>query len=129
MNERLPYVNQYQELEVYRKAIGLTNELYQISKTFPKDELYSLTSQIRRSSRSIGAQIAEAWAKRLYTRHFISKLSDADAENNETEHWISISYSCGYISKQQEYQLRNTCKEIGKMLGSMILKASAFCDK
>ena len=129
MNERLPYANQYQELEVYKKAIVLTNELYQISKTFPKDELYSLTSQIRRSSRSIGAQIAEAWAKRLFTRHFISKLSDADAENNETEHWISISYSCGYITKQQEYKLRNTCKEIGKMLGSMILKANAFCDK
>lgn len=129
MNKRLPYVNKYQELAVYKKAIVLTKDLYIVSKTFPKEEQYSLTSQIRRSSRSIGAQIAEAWAKRLYTRHFVSKLSDADAENNETEHWISISYSCGYITKQQEIQLKNSCQEIGKMLGSMILKANAFCDR
>lgn len=128
MSERLPYVNKYQDLSVYMKSIVLTNDLYKITKTFPKEERYSLTSQIRRSSRSIGAQIAETWAKRLYTKHFISKLSDADVENNETEHWILISSNCGYITKQQELHLLDSCHEIGKMLGSMISKANMFCD-
>ena len=72
-----------------------------MTKSFPKEEMYSLTDQIRRSSRSVGAQIAEAWAKRHYEKHFISKLTDSDGEQHETQHWIEVAEDCGYITKEK----------------------------
>ncbi|MBL7161588.1 MAG: four helix bundle protein [Anaerolineales bacterium] len=93
---KLPYASNFRELVVYQKSRQLSRE-----KTFPKEEMYSLIDQIRRSSRSIGAQIAEAWAKRRYERHFISKLTDADGEQYETQHWIDVASDCGYLNTKQ----------------------------
>jgi len=76
----------------------LAKEIFSITKSFPRDEMFSLTDQIRRSSRSVGAQIAEAWAKRKYEKHFISKLTDADGEQQETQHCIEIALDCTYLS-------------------------------
>jgi len=82
---KLPYAESYRDLIVYQKAKESAHDIFQVTKSFPKDVMYSLTDQIRRSSRSIGAQIAEAWAKRDYEKHFQSKLTDADAERQETQ--------------------------------------------
>jgi four helix bundle protein len=100
-----------------------------LSKSFPKEEAYSLTDQIRRASRSIGAQIAEAWGKRPYERHFVSKLTDADAEQLETQHWIDVAFDCGYLTEPQQTQVLSDLSEIGKMLHSMNAKANQFCGK
>ena len=124
-----PYVNNYRELIVYKKAHDLATTIYFHSKNFPIEEQYSLTRQIRRSSRSVGAQIAEAWAKRNYKKHFISKLTDADAELNETEHWVTTAHTCGYISDAEKTIIINTCREVGRILGGMMAKADTFCRK
>jgi four helix bundle protein len=124
-----PYVRNYRELIVYKKASTLADFIFQISKGFPTEEQYSLTRQVRRASRSIGAQIAEAWAKRLYKKHFISKLTDADAELNETEHWIITAHSCGYIPDDIRKKLVKECRELGRIIGGMIIKADKFCQK
>ncbi|MGH7597162.1 MAG: four helix bundle protein [bacterium] len=113
---------------VYQKAKALAKEIFQLSKNFPREEAYSLTDQIRRCSRSIGAQISEAWAKRLYEKHFISKLTDADGEQNETQHWIDTAADCGYLNEKQAPSLLNQCKEIGRLLGGMIAKSERFCS-
>jgi four helix bundle protein len=89
--------------------------------------MYSLTSQVRRCSRSIGAQIAEAWGKRQYQKHFVSKLTDADAEQLETQHWIDTAHDCGYLTGEQSRLLLDHLSEIGRMLHSMIAKADQFC--
>jgi four helix bundle protein len=98
-----------------------------IYRRFSKDETFSLTSQIRRPSRSIGAQIAEAWGKRRYEKHFISKLTDADSEQQETQHWLLVSLDCGYAQVAQVDSLRDRCLEIGRMLNGMVTKADLFC--
>ena len=121
------YAKSHRELIVYRKARLLAQEIFAITKAFPREEIYSLTDQIRRASRSVGAQIAEAWAKRPYERHFVSKLTDADAEQHETQHWIETAEDCGYISRDQAAFLLSLCSEIGKLIGSMIEKSSSFC--
>ncbi|MEO5602139.1 MAG: four helix bundle protein [Cyclobacteriaceae bacterium] len=90
--------------------------------------MYSLTDQIRRSSRSTGAQIAEAWAKRKYQKHFVSKLTDSDGEQQETQHWIETALDCSYISKDLSDKLLGQYSSVGKMLNSMITKASSFCN-
>jgi four helix bundle protein len=90
--------------------------------------MYSLTDQVRRSSRSIGAQIAEAWAKRRYKRHFISKLTDADGEQLESRHWIDTANVCGYVAEPLTVKLSNDLVEIGRMLSSMMNKAEQFCS-
>ncbi len=99
MNEKLPFASSYKKLLAYRVALELADYVFLQTMGFPKEETYSLTDQIRRSSRSIGAQIAEAWGKRRYSKHFLSKLSDAYAETYETEHWITIAYNCGYLNE------------------------------
>lgn len=104
-------------------------DIFNITKSFPKEEMYSITDQIRRSSRSIGAQIAEAWAKRRYKNYFISKLTDADGEQQETQHWILSAKDCGYIDSSQWSRFSNKLSEIGKMLNQMIQKADQFCGK
>jgi len=125
---KLAYAKSYRDLIIYKKSRALANEIFEITKDFPKEETYSLTDQIRRSSRSVGAQIAEAWGKRLYERHFISKLTDADAEQLETQHWIDIAFDCHYLSQEQSSELIKKCSEIGKMLNSMMKNASKFCN-
>jgi four helix bundle protein len=126
--ENLPHAKMFQQLVVYQKSKELALLIFEISKSFPPQELYSLTNQIRRSSRSIGAQIAESWAKRLYKKHFVSKLTDADAELHETEHWVETAYLCGYVELEQKEQLIQDCSEIGRMIGSMIKNAEKFCS-
>lgn len=123
----LPHAKSFRDLVVYQKAKALAKEIFQISKRFPREETYSLTDQIRRSSRSIGAQIAEAWAKRLYEKHFISKLTDADGEQNETQHWIDTALDCEYLSVVEATKLNQQCEEIGRLLGGTIAKAEQFC--
>jgi len=87
-----------------------------------------LTDQIRRSSRSIGAHIAEAWAKRRYERHFVSKLTDADAEQMETQHWIDVASDCGYLSAENAQELFSGSIDTGRLLQGMIRKAALFCS-
>src|SRR5437763_565054 len=121
------YARSFTELIVYQKAKLVSKTVFQFSKHFPKEEMYSLTDQIRRASRSIGAQIAEAWAKRRYEKHFVSKLTDADAEQMETQHWVSEALDCGYLSPTDAAQLNSALVEIGRMLNSMIEKSDSFC--
>jgi four helix bundle protein len=123
------YVKSFKELEVYKQSRLLARNIYSITKSFPADEKYSLTDQIRRSSRSIGAQIAESWGKIMYLRHFVSKLTDADSEQFETQHWIEISLECNYVTISQKEELLANCEIIGKMIQSMIDKAGLFCSK
>jgi four helix bundle protein len=126
MNTQLGYVRHFKDLEVYRRQRTLAKEVFALTKQFPREEQYSLTDQLRRSSRSIGAQIAEAWAKRLYPNHFISKLTDADGEQMETQHWLMEAGDCNYVGEQDSKRLLGLCEEIGRMLGSMMRKAESF---
>ena len=123
------YAKSHCDLIVYQKSRALALEVFEMTKSFPKEETYSLTDQVRRSSRSIGAQIVEAWAKRTYEKHFISKITDSDGEQYETQHWIETAEDCGYISHEKSEQIAQKCREIGRLLGSMIDKASLFCNQ
>jgi four helix bundle protein len=120
------FVTDYSDLLVYRITFQLSKEIFELSKEFPKEEMYALTDQFRRASRSIGANIAEAWGKRRYEKHFVSKLTDADAERLETQHWLRTSYSCRYIAAEQAEKMNKTLLEIGRLLNGMIEKSSAF---
>jgi four helix bundle protein len=126
MTTQLEYVKHLRDLEVYKRQQTLAKEVFALSKRLPREEQYSLTDQLRRSSRSIGAQIAEAWAKRLYPKHFVSKLTDADGEQMETQHWLIEAADCNYLSESDFKRLLTLCEEIGRMLGSMIRKAESF---
>jgi four helix bundle protein len=97
-------------LKAYQLSRQLSREIFAISKAFPKEEKYSLTDQIRRSSRSVGAQITEAWAKRKYEKHFISKLTDADGEALETLHWIEVAMDSSYLPDDQAKSLLKTIR-------------------
>jgi four helix bundle protein len=123
----LPYVKSFRDLIVYQKARQLSREIFEISQSFPKEETFALTDQIRRSSRSIGAQIAEAWAKRRYEKHFVSKLTDADGEQQETQHWLETAVDCNYLTDTQSRELLRKCAEIGRLIGGMIAKSDLFC--
>ena len=123
----MAYVESYRDLNVYKLSRDLSLSIYEMTKRFPSEEKFSLTDQIRRSSRSVGAQIAEAWAKRRYKKHFISKLTDADGEQQETQHWIEVACDCGYIDLNESEDLIDQYKILGKMIGTMINKASKFC--
>ena len=125
----LSHARNFRDLAVYQKARKVSRAIFESSKGFPKEETYSLTDQIRRASRSIGAQIAEAWAKRRYARHFVSKLTDADAEQMETQHWINEAYECQYLDSKQAEELTKELMQIGRMLNSMIQKAHLFCGQ
>jgi four helix bundle protein len=113
-------VQSFNELEVYQLAFELQQLIFEQSKKFPKEETYSLTDQIRRSSRSIGANIAEAWRKRRYPAHFVSKLTDSDGENAETQHWINTASACGYIDSLLKEDFLAKSAQIGAKLGRMI---------
>ena len=124
----LQHAQGFRDLIVYQKSRQLQREILRLAKSFPKEETFSLTDQIRRSSRSIGANITEAWAKRRHEKHFISKLTDADGEQHETQHWIEVAKDCGYISQEKSDMLVEKCREVGRLIGSMIGKASLFCN-
>jgi len=117
------------DLIVYQKAYALAMEIFEASKNFPAEEKYSLIDQIRRSSRSVCTNLREAWAKRRYEDHFVSKLTDADGENGETETWLDFACDCLYLSNAQHAMLTEKCREVGAMLGSMINDPSSFILK
>src|SRR5262245_10919257 len=123
----LHHANGFRELIVYQKARQASHLVFELSKSFPKEETYSMTDQIRRASRSVGAQIAEAWGKRKYERHFVGKLTDADAEQLETQHWIETANECGYVTTEDRDRVLGLLSEVGRMLHSMIAKADQFC--
>lgn len=125
----MKHAKSFRDPEVYKLARELTREIFQVSKNFPKEEIYALTDQIRRSSRSVGAQIAEAWAKRRYKKHFISKLTDADGEQQETQHWLETAFDCGYIDKLLLKNILTKYESVGKMINSMISKSNLFCKE
>ena|SRR5262245_52220919 len=123
----LQHAKSFRDLIVHQKARKIAQMIFQLSKSFPREEAHSLTDQIRRASRSIGAQVAEAWGKRQYERHFISKLTDADAEQLESQHWTDVAFDCGYLTEEQQNLVLANLSEIGRMLHSMINKAGQFC--
>ncbi len=123
----MEHAKSYRDLNVSRMAQSVSRRLFVVSRQFPQEERYALTDQARRSSRSIGAQIAEAWAKRKYVKHFASKLSDADGEQMETQHWIDTALDCEYLSKTVRDELIDELERIGRMLQSMMDKADQFC--
>jgi len=116
----------FQDLLAYQKSFALAMKIFRVSKSFPKEETYSLTDQIRRSSRSFSANIAEAYRKRDYPKHFHSKLTDSDAENSETQVWLEYSIACEYITNETYTELLNDSKEVGKLINYMILNPKKF---
>lgn len=113
-------VESFDELLVYQEACALDLNIFESTKSWPREEMYALTDQIRRSSRSVGANIAEAWAKRRYPAHFTSKLTDADGELQETQHWLMRARAYGYLDTKTFESLWNPAKLVGRRLGSMI---------
>jgi four helix bundle protein len=120
-------IESFKELIVYQKAYKLAMEIFELTNSFPKEEKYSLTDQIRRSSRSVTACIAEAWAKRRYEKSFINKLTDSLSEENETEVWLDYSKDCNYIQKEIHEALLYEYDEVRKILISMINNADKWC--
>jgi four helix bundle protein len=116
-----------EDLEVYPLAFELQRKVFLLSKEFPKEEIYSLTDQVRRSSRSIGANIREAWAKHRYPAHFVSKLSDSDGESEETIHWILSAFDCGYIDEAVREDLKKDYRHVSGMLNKMMDNAESWC--
>jgi len=116
----------YKDLIVFKKAYSLAMDILVISKSFPAEEGYSLTDQIRRSSRSVCVNLGEVYRRRKYPAHFVSKLSDCDAENTETQIWLQFCFDCKYINDIQFADLSQRCSEIGKMVGYMINHPEKF---
>jgi four helix bundle protein len=119
-------INSAKELEVYKKAYRLAMLAFETSRRFPAEERYALTSQIRRSSRSICLNLREAWAKRRYEAHFISKLTDCDGENSETDSSLDFAKDCKYIASEEYSEMSSLCAEVGRMLGAMINNPAPF---
>jgi four helix bundle protein len=113
-------------LIVYKKSFGLAMMIFEISKSFPKEERYSLTDQIRRSSRAVTANLAEAYCKRRYEAHFISKLSDSDMENCETQVWLNFAVKSDYLKEDKFMELMAISKEVGKLLDYMMHNPAKF---
>jgi len=120
-------VGSFKDLIVYQKAYKLAMEIFEISKDFPKEEKYSLTDQIRRSSRSVTSNIAESWAKRRYEKAFVSKLTDSLGEEYETENWLDYSKDCKYIKEETHQRILSEYDEVRKMLISMINNPEKWC--
>ncbi len=119
-------LNSAKDLDVYKMSYQLAMQIFKLSRGFPAEEKFALTSQIRRSSRSVCLNLREAWAKRRYEAHFISKLTDCDGENSETDSSIDFAKDCGYITIEQHEELSALCQQVGKMLGSMLNNPGPF---
>jgi four helix bundle protein len=116
----------HRDLKVYQLAYKLAMEIFRLSRKFPREELYSLTDQIRRSSRSVAANLAEGFRKRRYPAMLVSKLTDCDAEATETQVWIDFAFDCGYLSEENRYRLTSGYEEVGKMLSGMMADPKKF---
>jgi len=119
----------FKRLKVFQKSYNLAMEIFDLTKTFPKEERYSLTDQIRRASRSVSVNIAEGYRKRRYPKHFTSKITDADAECSETIVWLDFSFNCNYISEKKKNELQHEYQEVGRMLGGMANNPDKFLPK
>lgn len=126
MNEKSNSSFKFKDLTVYKKAFSLSMEIFNVSKKFPTDEKYGLTSQIRRSSRSVCSSIGEGYRKRRYEAHFISKTSDADMENSETSVWIDFAFECNYIDETIKNSLNKKVSEIGRLLNHMMKNPTKY---
>ena len=122
-------LNSAKDLEVYKKAYKLAMDVFELSKRFPAEERFALTGQIRRSSRSVCLNLREAWAKRRYEAHFLSKLTDCDGENSETDSSLDFARDCGYLTEARHRELVGLCGEVGRMLGSMIKNPVPFLTR
>jgi four helix bundle protein len=122
-------IDSAKNLIVYQEAYAFAMEIYELSKQWPPEERYALIDQIRRSSRSVCSNLREAWSKRRYEAHFISKLTDADGENSETDTWLDFARDCGYLSHEDHQRLTEKCSSIGKMIGGMLNNPSSFLIK
>lgn len=118
-----------EDLEVYKLAFAIQQRLFELSKKFPREEAFSLTDQMRRAARSVGANISEAWAKRRYPAHFRSKLTDADGEKDETMHWVRTAVSCHYLDDITAESIATEYAAIGRKLGSMIRDAESWVPR
>ena len=114
------------DLIVYKKAYQLAMRIFEVSKRFPAEERYALTGQIRRSSRSVCMNLREAWSKRKYEAHFVSKLTDCDGENGETDTSLDFARDCAYLTEDEHTELTSLTAEVGRMLGSMIASPESF---
>src|SRR5439155_23893863 len=121
-------ISDFTQLHVYQSAFDAAFEVFELTRCFPVEERYSLTDQVRRSSRSICANIAEAWRKRRYPASFVSKLSDADAEAAETQVWLSTAYRCGYLDAERHEALGDRYRHICAQLVRMIDQADRWCN-
>ncbi len=119
----------FKDLLVYRKAFKLAMEIFELSKQFPPEERYALVSQIRRSSRSVCSNLAEGYRKRRYQAHFLSKVSDADMENSETQVWLDFAFACGYIDRRTLNRLSEEARGIGCLLGDMLRHPEKYSDR
>lgn len=119
-------MNGWRDLRVYQASYNLAMRIFEASKKFPKEERYSLTDQVRRSSRSVAANIAEGFRKRQYPNMFASKVADADAETAETQVWLDFARDCGYISPELRDELTDKYTEVGRMLGRMLAQPERF---
>jgi four helix bundle protein len=122
-------INSAKDFAVYKKAYRLAMDIFEISKRFPPEERFALTGQIRRSSRSVCLNLREAWAKRRYEAHFVSKLTDCDGENSESDSSLDFARDCHYITDEEHCDLVERCVEVGRMLGSMIKDPAPFLIK
>lgn len=114
------------DLSVYRQAYTLAMEIFHLGKSWPKEEKYALTDQVRRSSRAVCANLREAWAKRRYEAHFVAKLTNCDGENSETETWLDFACDCNYLSPEDHMRLKSDRKSIGAMLGARLKNPTPF---
>jgi len=119
-------INSAKDLDVYKQAYALAMDIFRLSKCWPSEEKYSLPDQVRRGSRSVCTNLREAWAKRRYEAHFISKLTDCDGENSETDTWLDFALDSGCLVTADHIRLTQDCKKVGGMLGSMLKNPSAF---
>lgn len=119
----------FQDLLAYKKSFALAMKIFEVSKSFPKEEKYSLTDQVRRSSRSVSANISESYRKRKYPKHFISKLTDSDAENSETQTWLEFALACKYINQETFEDMFMDSEEVGKLINYMINNPNKFGAK
>ncbi|CAN5775376.1 hypothetical protein BH11VER1_BH11VER1_10970 [soil metagenome] len=117
------------DLDVYKLAYAIAMQIFELSRAFPAEEKYALTGQIRRSSRSVCMNLSEAWAKRRYEAHFMSKLTDCDGENAETDTSLDFAKACGYITAEQHQSLVTMNREIGRKLGAMMKNPHPFLQK
>lgn len=119
-------ITRHQELDVYKKGFDAAMSIYELSKSFPKEETYSLTDQIRRSSRSVCANLAEAWRKRRYAAAFVAKLNDSEGEAAETQTWLEFAVKCGYLDRAEAVGLYKSYDEVISMLTVMINKPAVW---